>query len=39
MFGYHWSLNGFGLPDETLQKVYRTNAEKILNSRGSRAHT
>jgi predicted TIM-barrel fold metal-dependent hydrolase len=35
MFGYHWSLNGFGLPDEILQKLYRTNAEKILNSRGS----
>jgi uncharacterized protein len=39
MFGYHWSLNGFGLPDEILRKVYRTNAEKILNSRGSRVHT
>jgi uncharacterized protein len=34
MFSYHWSLNGFGLPDEILQKVYRTNAEKILNSSG-----
>jgi len=33
MFGYHWSLNGFGLPNEILRKVYRTNAEKILNSR------
>ncbi len=30
MFGYHWSLNGFGLPDEILEKIYRTNAEKIL---------
>jgi predicted TIM-barrel fold metal-dependent hydrolase len=39
MFGYHWSLNGFGLPDEILQKLYRTNAEKILSSRGTRAHT
>ena len=38
MFSYHWSLNGFGLPDEILQKVYRTNAEKILNSRGVRGH-
>jgi uncharacterized protein len=37
MFSYHWSLNGFGLPDEVLQKVYRTNAEKILTSRGARA--
>ena len=36
MFGYHWSLNGFGLPDEILRKLYRTNAEKILNSRGTR---
>ncbi len=35
MFGYHWSLNGFGLPDETLRKVYRTNAQKILGSRGT----
>jgi uncharacterized protein len=37
MFGYYWSLNGFGLPDETLQKIYRTNAKKILTSRGARA--
>jgi uncharacterized protein len=34
MFGYHWSLNGFGLSDEILHKVYRTNAQKILSSRG-----
>jgi len=34
MFSYHWSLNGFALPDEILRKVYRSNAEKILNSRG-----
>jgi len=39
MFGYHWSLNGFGLSDEVLRKVYRTNAQKILNSRGTRVHT
>jgi hypothetical protein len=39
MFGYHWSLNGFGLPDEILQKLYRTNAEKILSSRGTRENT
>jgi len=38
MFGYHWALNGFGLPDEVLRKVYRANAQKILNSRGSRVH-
>ena len=36
MFGYHWALNGFGLSDEVLKKVYRTNAQKILNSRGPR---
>jgi predicted TIM-barrel fold metal-dependent hydrolase len=34
MFGYHWSMNGFGLSDEILHKVYRTNAQKILSSRG-----
>ena len=38
MFNYHWSLNGFGLPDEILQKVYRTNAENILTSRGESVH-
>ena len=38
MFDYHWSLNGFGLPDEVLQKVYRANAEKILNARETQAH-
>ena len=34
MFSYHWNLNGFGLSDEILQKVYRANAAKILSSRG-----
>ncbi|QNF34810.1 amidohydrolase family protein [Adhaeribacter swui] len=29
-FGYHWPCNGFGLDDETLRKVYRDNALKIL---------
>ncbi len=33
MFGYHWSLNGFGLSDEILQKLYRTNAEKLMAAR------
>jgi hypothetical protein len=33
MFGYHWSLNGLGLPDEILHKLYRTNAEKLLTAR------
>jgi uncharacterized protein len=36
MFSYHWSLNGFKLPDEILQKIYHANAEKLLSSR--RAH-
>jgi uncharacterized protein len=29
-FDYHWSLNGFGLPDSTLERVYHDNAAKIL---------
>ncbi|MBN2008796.1 amidohydrolase [candidate division KSB1 bacterium] len=29
-FGYHWALNGFGLSDRILEKVYRKNALKIL---------
>ena len=32
-FGYHWSMNGFGLPDSVLKKIYRENALKILGSR------
>lgn len=32
-FGYHWSLNGLGLPDSVLKRVYRENAAKILGSR------
>ncbi len=27
---YHWSLSGFGLPDEVLKKIYHDNAERIL---------
>ena len=38
MFDYHWSLNGFGLSDEILRKVYRANAEKVLNGKGTQAH-
>lgn len=34
-FGYHWALNGFGLGDEVLQKLYRANALKILGLRDS----
>ncbi len=29
-FSYHWPLNGFNLDNETLRKVYRDNALKIL---------
>lgn len=30
-FGYHWAMNGFGLPDKVLKKVYRDTALKILS--------
>lgn len=29
-FGYHWALNGFGLDNKILKKLYRGNALKIL---------
>jgi predicted TIM-barrel fold metal-dependent hydrolase len=29
-FGYHWPLNGFGLSEEILKKVYHDNALKVL---------
>jgi predicted TIM-barrel fold metal-dependent hydrolase len=32
-FGYHWALNGFGLPDPILQKVYHENAARLLAAR------
>jgi predicted TIM-barrel fold metal-dependent hydrolase len=32
-FGYHWSLNGFGLPDTVLKRVYHDNAAKLLAQR------
>lgn len=35
-FGYHWSLNGFGLPDASLKRVYRENAAKILGGAAGR---
>ncbi len=28
-FGYHWAMNGFGLDDKILQKLYMSNALKI----------
>jgi uncharacterized protein len=32
-FSYHWALNGFGLSDEVLKKVYRENAATLLAAR------
>jgi predicted TIM-barrel fold metal-dependent hydrolase len=32
-FGYHWPLNGFGLPDSILQQIYHDNAAKLLAAR------
>lgn len=29
-FGYHWPLYGFGLNDQTLEKIYSANARRIL---------
>jgi predicted TIM-barrel fold metal-dependent hydrolase len=29
LFGYHWAMNGFGLDDTILKKLYMTNALKI----------
>ncbi len=31
LFGYHWALDGYGLEEEVLEKIYRKNALKILN--------
>ena len=30
---HHYPMNGFGLPDTVLKKLYKTNAAKILNKR------
>jgi predicted TIM-barrel fold metal-dependent hydrolase len=30
-FGYHWSMNGFGLNDAILRKIYRENSLNIIN--------
>src|SRR5579864_44429 len=32
-FSYHWALNGFGLSDEILKKVYHENAAQLLTAR------
>lgn len=29
-FDYHWALNGFGLPDPILKKVYSDNARRVF---------
>lgn len=29
LFGYHWAMNGFGLSDPILKKIYKSNAIKI----------
>jgi uncharacterized protein len=33
-FDYHWSLNGFGLGDEVLKKVYHDNAARLVQKVG-----
>ena len=32
LFNYHWPCNGFGLPDEVLEKVYFKNMNKIISA-------
>lgn len=32
LFTYHWPLHGLALPDKVLRKVYRENAQKILQT-------
>jgi hypothetical protein len=34
-FSYHWSLNGLGLSDQILKKVYQDNAARLLAARGT----
>jgi uncharacterized protein len=36
-FGYHWSLNGFGLNGEILKQVYHDNAATLLAARTAHA--
>lgn len=31
-FGYHWALNGFGLPPAVLKKIYHDNASRMMNN-------
>ena len=34
-FNYHWALNGLGLSDEILKRLYHDNAAKLLAARAS----
>ncbi len=36
-FDYHWSLNGFGLSDDTLKQLYHATATKLLAARADHA--
>ena len=36
LFGYHWAMNGFGLSDTILEKLYMKNALKIQNYENER---
>ncbi|MEO5891449.1 MAG: TatD family hydrolase [Ferruginibacter sp.] len=33
LYNYHWALYGLGLPKKVLQKIYQSNAAKILGQR------
>jgi len=39
IFRQHWALRGLGLSAETLQKIYRENALRILSARDARLQT
>jgi len=36
LFGYHWAMNGFGLNDTILKKLYMSNAQKIQQYEATR---
>jgi predicted TIM-barrel fold metal-dependent hydrolase len=37
IFGYHWSYSGFGLPEPVLEKIYRANAQKVMQAAAASA--
>ena len=37
IFGYHWSYSGFGLPDSVLEKLYRANAQRVVEAAAATA--